>query len=128
MLELTFNNQTIEVTAEKGGVIVIKAERGEYRDKVWNGEIKEEDLPEALFYAMAAPSNGVMTTTWEEWRQLFDTAGDPDNYDTPEEYNEAVYNDRKDFDHEQQAAADWRKVSDIDPCDIWAYCEKTYGF
>lgn len=115
-MELTINDTTLQVSNE-GTTIIIKAERGEYREDVWTREPKEEELPEMLHDAMCPVYNGSVAPTFEEWSYLWGSA----------EEDEDDSEDRADFEVDHKAWEGWKKVSDINPADVLNKLEEIYG-
>ncbi len=111
-MKIEFNNQTIEVTNE-GTTIIIKAERGEYREDCWTQEPEEGELPYMLHDALAPIANGTNVRSYKEWRDLW-YSGDKDQ-------------DRKDYEREQEAATRWKQVSDINPGELMDYLETEFN-
>ena len=113
-LTLTINGTEIEARNE-GTTLVIKAERGEYRDEgCWTKEpTKQADMPRMLHDAIAVPLNGTTVHTFEEWEELW--------------YSGDETKDRQDYEIERRAAEAWKAVSDLDPKDIWDKLEEIYG-
>ncbi len=117
-MELTINNQTIEVTNE-GTTIVIKTEKGlEYRDNIWTREPEEFELIAMLWDALCPVSNGFAAPTYEVWLKLWRT----------HEEGEDDTEDRYQYEIDHNAAEKWKAVSDIDPEDIFKYLEEDCGF
>ena len=112
-MELTINNTTLQVTNE-GGTIIIKAERGEYRDDIWyEAPENEDEMPRMLHDAMAPIYCGTVAPTYKKWRDLW-CSGDRKQ-------------DRKDFESNHKAAEAWKAVSDISADDIMNKLEEIYG-
>lgn len=112
-MELTINDTTLQVSNE-GTTIIIKAEKGEYREDVWTREPTEDELPEMLHDAMCPIYNGSAAPTFEEWSYLWGSEDDEEQ-------------DREDFEIDRKAWEGRQKVSDLNPADILNQIEKIYG-
>lgn len=115
-MELTINNTTLQVSNE-GTTIIIKAEKGEYREDVWVREPEEDELPEMLHDALCPVYNGMVAPTYEKWSSLWGSA-DEDEDDSE---------DRADFESDLKAWTNWQKVSDLNPDDVLNRITEIYG-
>jgi len=134
---VTINNENKQVNVTiQGGTMTVELERGNFvlEDAV-NTEYDfetEEDYARLLHdAALSLVTLGNDIKTFEQWEELFsswadDVPGEDADPEDIEEYNECVENDRADFEREQAAAEQWKKLTDLDANAMWDFLEERW--
>ena len=134
---VTINNENKQVNVTvQGETLSVELERGTFvlEDSVKADAVftDEEDYARILHdAALSLVTLGNDIKTFEQWEELFsswadDVPGEDADPDDIEEYNKCVENDRADYEREQAAAEQWKKLTDLDANAMWDYLEERW--